>query len=55
MALCPVDLRKLCSVFGVDPVDRYVRLRVAYEDLGWTPELAFVEARLDALMLAEVS
>jgi archaemetzincin len=44
--LCPQDLRKLAWNTGVDPVERYRRLRTLYSRFGWKDEAAWVAARI---------
>ena len=44
--LCPVDLRKLHSSVGFDPLERYRRLLVFSEKAGFTDEAAWLRKRI---------
>lgn len=49
MYLCPIDLRKLQSSCGFDPVERYSTLLALAEEFGWTDYAEFLSMRLSAL------
>ena len=44
--LCPVCLRKLQSIIGFDVVDRYRKLLIFYETVGFEHEARWVSNRL---------
>jgi archaemetzincin len=44
--LCPVDLRKLQSSVGFDPLERYRRLLDFSEEAGFTDEAAWLREQI---------
>lgn len=46
MHLCPVDLRKVLHITGMQPVERYRQLATFYQRHGLAEELAFVQMRV---------
>jgi archaemetzincin len=43
---CPVDLRKLQHIIGLDATARYRNLRTFTEDVGFTDETRWLSAQL---------
>jgi archaemetzincin len=49
MAFCPQCVSKVCAVGGVDPLERYKKLRALCEKAGLEPEMRFYRRCIEAL------